>query len=175
MCELSCNGHWVATIKHDDELAYVRAGLDDSLETMLVFSLVRTHSYLAPFLDAALRARDLTAAQLNVLLLLRDAGPQGLLMGQIGSRLVVTKSNVTGLIDRMERQGLVVRQQRDRRSTYVRLSEAGQTMIEQAAPAHARHLTDLTACLSDAEKQTLVRLLSKLRRELRRRRTEDQP
>jgi MarR family 2-MHQ and catechol resistance regulon transcriptional repressor len=155
----------------DDDLAYVRAGVGDDLDTMLVHNLLRTHSYLSPFIDAGLRRQNLTSAQLNVLLALRSAGPDGLLMGQIGERLVVTRSNVTGLVDRLERQGLVARTaHRDRRATIVRLTAAGEALLERTAPRHAEVLAELTDCFSSEEKQTLIRLLSKLRRELRHRR-----
>ena len=91
----------------DDDLTYVHDGMGTELDTVLVFSLLRTHSYLGPFIDEDLRRQNLTSAQLNTLLVLRAAGAEGLLMGEIGRRLVVTKANVTGLIDRLERQGLV--------------------------------------------------------------------
>ena len=110
----------------DDELAYVETGLGADLDTMLVYNLLRTGSYLLPRVDADLRQQDLTAAQFNALLVLRTAGAGGLLMGEIGRRLVVTKSNVTGLVDRLERQGLVRRAERpDRRATVVRLTRGG--------------------------------------------------
>ena len=161
----------MARARADDDLAYVRTGVGGDLDTMLVHNLLRTHSHLSPFIDADLRRRNLTSAQLNVLLALRSAGADGLLMGQIGDRLVVTRSNVTGLIDRLERQGLVTRaSHRDRRATVVRLTEAGEALLERTTPRHAEVLAELTGCFSSEEKQTLIRLLSKLRRELRHRR-----
>jgi len=154
----------------DDDLDYVQNGLGDDLDTMLVYNLLRTHSHLAPFLDADLRERDLSGAQFNALLLLRKAGRDGLLMNEIGQKLVVTKSNITGLVDRLERQGLVERAEHsDRRATIVRITRAGQLMLDRTGPRHTALLTELTNCLSDREKKTLVRLLSTLRRELRRR------
>lgn len=155
----------------DDELAYVASALGADLDTMLVFNLLRTHSYLGPEVDADLRRQQLTSAQLNALLILRQAGKQGLLMGEIGQRLVVTKSNVTGLVDRLESQGLVSRcEHRDRRATLVRLTPAGEQLLDRAVPRHAELLGGLTGCLSTQEKQTLIRLLSKLRYGLRQRR-----
>jgi MarR family 2-MHQ and catechol resistance regulon transcriptional repressor len=152
----------------DDDLAYVHAGIGSDLDTLLVFSLLRTHSHLSPFLDAGLRRQNLTAAQLNALLVLRKAGAKGLLMSQIGRQLVVTKSNVTGLVDRLERQRLVARAEHsDRRATIVRLTPAGARLLERIAPRHARLLSELAGCLSRDEKRTVIRLLSKLRRGLR--------
>ncbi len=157
--------------KTDDELAYLTAAMGAELDTVLVFNLLRTHNYLNPFINAELRQQNLTASQLNALLALRTAGADGLRMGQIGRRLVVTKSNVTGLVDRLERQGMVRRcEHRDRRATVVRLTDAGAALMEKVVPAHAERLAELTAGLTVAEKKTLTRLLSKLRRELRLRR-----
>jgi len=158
----------------DEELAYVRSGIGSDLDTMLVFNLLRTHSQIKPFLEAGLGGDSLTAAQLNALLVLRAAEPHGMLMSEIGRKLVVTRSNVTGLVDRLERRGLVVRADHaDRRATVVRLTREGAGLLESTVPAHARMLAGLTACLTDRQKQTLIRLLTTLRRGLRRRGKED--
>ena len=155
----------------EEEIAYVRSGVVSDLDTLLAFNLLRTHSYLGPFVDADLRQRNLTAAQLNVLLVLRAAGAVGLLMSEIGHKLVVTRANVTGLVDRLERQRLVARADHtDRRATIVRLTDAGRAVLEQVEPGHAKVLSELTGCLSGPEKQVLIQLLTKLRRELRARR-----
>jgi len=155
-------------VSQEDEMAFVRTALGPELDVMVVHNLLRTSSRLLPLLDADLRRRDLTGAQLNVLLVLRAAEPDGLLMNEIGQRLVVTRSNVTGLVDRLERQGLVTRTaHRDRRATLVRLTAEGSRAIEQTVPEHARMQATLTQCLSDEEKEILIRLLGKLRRQLR--------
>ena len=119
---------------NDDELSYVRAGVEADIDGMVIHSLLRTHSRLSPLLDATLRAAQLTAAQFNTLLLLRHSGNGGLLMSQIGEGLIVTKSNVTGLIERLAKQGLVERcDHHDRRATRVRLTDAGHAMLDQAS------------------------------------------
>jgi MarR family 2-MHQ and catechol resistance regulon transcriptional repressor len=161
------------TAIRDDEILHLRTCEGEDLDAMLVFNLLRTHSYLGSTLDAGLRKRNLTAAQFNTLLILRNAGPDGLLMGQVGERLVVTKSNVTGLIDRLEAQGLVTRrEERDRRALTVRLTKPGAALLAKAIRLHARLLKELTRCLRRDEKELLVHLLTKLRRELRRLRKE---
>lgn len=154
----------------DDELEYIHSGLGGDLDTILVYNLLRTHSYLAPFLDADLRKQNLTATQLNALLVLKSAGDDGLMMGEIGKKLVVTKSNVTGLVDRLEKQGFVSRSNHaDRRATTVRITDAGLDILENTTPRYSKTLADLTECFSERDKKTLIKLLSRLRRELRRR------
>lgn len=145
--------------------------VEKDLDAMVVFNLTRTHKYLSPLVDAGLRTRRMTSAQFNALLVLQSAGPEGLRMGEIGERLVVTKANVTGLVDRLERQGFVSRNhQQDRRATAVALTDDGHAILQETLPRYARLATQLTAGLSDGEKRSFVGLLTKLRRELRRQR-----
>ena len=155
----------------DEDLGCVPASMMEDLDAILVYNLMLTQSRLAPFIGASLRREKLTAAQFNTLLALRKAGEGGLRMHEIGRRLVVTKSNVTGLVDRLEKQGLAARSvHTDRRATVVRLTPAGAALLDQIIPQYAELLGDLTASLTGEEKETLVYLLTKLRKALRERR-----
>ena len=152
------------------ELADLPAGEELSLEAVLVFNVMRTHGVLGPLIDAGLRERRLTASQFNTLLVLQIAGADGLLMSEIGERLVVTRPNVTRLVNGLERVGLVERyEHEDRRASVVMLTRAGAKLVAQTLPRHREQLAELTDCLTRAEKKTLIELLSKLRRQLRRR------
>ena len=163
----------MAASRADDDLDFVKSGMGDELDTMLVYNVLRTAGHLGPRIDAVLRGQKLRAAQLNALLVIRSAGEDGLLMGEIGRRLIVTKSNVTGLVDRLERDGLVRRAKHtDRRAIAVKLTAEGAALVESVAPRHARALSDLALGLSASEKRTLVRLLTKMRRSLRKSRME---
>jgi MarR family 2-MHQ and catechol resistance regulon transcriptional repressor len=154
-------------LKEDPEPAFGAARSED-LAWLLVVNIMRTNNRLTPFIGAGLREQKLTAAQYNALLELRAAGSDGLLMSELGERLVVTRSNVTGLVDRLEKQGLAERHgHRDRRATVIRLTRRGGTLLEQAVPEHRRLLSELTECLRAEEKRQLIRLLTKLRRALR--------
>lgn len=137
-------------------------------DTLLVYNVLRTHNSLSPFIDRGLRELNLTGAQLNTLLVLRDAGNDGLSLGEIGRRLVVTRANVTGLIDRLEREGLVRREgTADRRVTLARITEKGVGLLEAALPHHRQLLAELLDCLTPDEKEQLIALLTRLRRGLR--------
>jgi len=140
----------------------------ETIESVLVYNLVRTHGALAPLLDSDLRASRLTAAQFNTLLVLRGTEGEGLTMGELGEQLVVTKSNVTGLVDRLERRGWVERRaETDRRATRVRITAEGEELLDAVAPSHAEALAELTNALTRKEKIELSRMLTKLRRALR--------
>jgi DNA-binding MarR family transcriptional regulator len=142
-------------------------------DALVVYHVLRTHSFLSPFIERGLRELSLTGAQLNTLLLLRDAGAEGLPLSEIGRHLVVTKANVTGLIDRLERDGLVQREgHHDRRVTLAKLTDKGAALLEAALPRHRQLLTELLDCLTAGEKEQLIALLTKLRRGLRDKRQE---
>lgn len=135
----------------------------ENADALLVFNILRTQSYISPYLDRNLKDIHITAPQLEVLLLLRDS-PEGLPLGEIGRRLVVTKANVTGLIDRLEQKKLVARENTDdRRVTLARLTPDSLHLLDQVLPRHNEQLAEIGDCLSPDEKELAIKLLSKLR------------
>ena len=78
---------------------------------------------------------DLSPSQFNVLNLLEDQ-PTGLSQIELGRLLITHRSNVTGLVDRLEKRGLVVRTDvaEDRRAYRIMLTTAGRKMLQQVLP-----------------------------------------
>jgi MarR family 2-MHQ and catechol resistance regulon transcriptional repressor len=137
-------------------------------DALLVYNVLRTHGSLSPHIDRDLRELNLTGAQLNALLVLRDAGEEGMPLSEVGRHLVVTKANVTGLMDRLEREGLVRRDTHaDRRVTLAKLTEKGSALLEEAIPRRQQVLAELLGGLTGEEKGQLISLLTKLRRGIR--------
>ena len=77
----------------------------------------------------------------------------------------MTAGNLTGLVDRAERDGVVVRRPdpSDRRLSRVYLTPKGQRLAEELLPAHAKLVSELLSGLDVAERRELRRLLGKLR------------
>lgn len=90
--------------------------------------------------------------------------PDGLSMGELSQRLMVTGGNITGITDNLERDGLVERitPPGDRRAKVVRLTPSGQAFFEQMAQVHARWIKDLMDGLTEQEQHQLYALLGKL-------------
>ena len=88
--------------------------------------VVAYEQLVAPF-EALFRERGMTKAQFNVLRVLIQAPAEGLPCLEIGRRLIHRQPDVTRLIDRMEKGGLVERQRSaaDRRKIFVRMTEQG--------------------------------------------------
>ena len=85
---------------------------------------------------------------------------------EIARRVGVTTTNITNLIDGLERDGWVERftSPSDRRVTYVQLTAQGKERCDELIPATARFTSQLFAALSDEEKASLIATLQKLRR-----------
>lgn len=96
--------------------------------------------------------------------------PEGLKMGELSKRLMVTGGNITGITDQLEREGLVSRvvDPSDRRSFMVRLTPKGHQSFAQMAKIHEGWVIDFFGGLSPAERDTLYRLLAKLKAQVSR-------
>jgi len=106
----------------------------------------------------------LNQAKFDVLATLRRAGPPyALSPGDLLQATMVASGTMTNRIDKLELDGLVLRQQNpaDSRSVLIGLTDKGRTLIDQALEAHVITQAGLVSGLSEAEQQTLTALLSK--------------
>ena len=133
-----------------------------SPEEEAYLSIVRTSALLEHSLAQGLKAHDITPTQYNVLSILRGAGTDGLCRNEIGRRLITRMPDVTRLLDRMERAGLVsrVRSTEDRRLVNTILTGRGSQIVDkldrEVAKEHERTLGHMT----NAQLTALVDLLS---------------
>jgi len=124
--------------------------------------LARCFNSLTQAEAPAIAAYDLTIPQFGVLEALAHLGPMK--MCGIGGKLLMSGANVTGVVDRLEKKGLVSRvmDAEDRRTFLIHLTDAGSKLIAEIFPRHAATIERLTGCLTKSEKQTLTALLKKL-------------
>ena len=103
----------------------------------------RTANQLINELAQLLEPFGLTPNQYNVLRILGGAGPEGLACVEISKRMITRDSDMTRLLDRLEKQGLVRRERdvSDRRVVLAHLQEQGQQVLaEVAAPVKKLHV-----------------------------------
>jgi DNA-binding MarR family transcriptional regulator len=98
-----------------------------------------------------------------------DAAGEELTMGALSARLMVTSGNVTGLVNAMEHDGLVVRlpHPADRRSTLIGMTAAGRALFARMAPAHAEWIVQAMAGLDRREVAQLWDVLGRLKASVR--------
>jgi MarR family 2-MHQ and catechol resistance regulon transcriptional repressor len=108
------------------------------------------------------RERGLTETQFAVLEALLHLGP--LTHGQISAKILKSGSNVTTVIDNLERNGWVVRERdpNDRRVQTVTLTTEGRALIEEIFPEHVRGVVQVLGALAPEEQRELGRLCRKL-------------
>ena len=132
----------------------------------VAYSVARTYNLLARELARLYGRHGLTPASFNLLMLLQHGtDPDAMTQRTIGQRLVVSASDMTGLIDRLERRGLVRRQpaRHDRRKKLLRITPHGVKQLEAVWPHHVEAITRLCQVLSDEESERLVATMAKLR------------
>jgi DNA-binding MarR family transcriptional regulator len=140
----------------------------ESLEQEVFLEVLRTGNAFVQDLVDLLRPYGLTQPQYNVLRILRGAGPAGLPTGEVGERMVVSREpDVTRLLIRMEKQGLVERERRsdNRRFVTARITRKGLRLLkaldEPVRRMHARQLQHM----GRRELDQLATLLERARHE----------
>ena len=105
---------------------------------------------------------DLTSPQFYVLATIGYAGR--LPFSEIGEKMMVTVSNLTGIVDRLEEKGLVARERdaHDRRIVRVRLTEKGARLHKNAIPFFEKSIAQFFAPLDKSQQKELSSLLRKL-------------
>ena len=103
-----------------------------SREENAFVDLLRTCDLLSRGLAHLLKAEDLSPTQYNVLRILRGS-PAGLPCGEIACRMITRDPDVTRLLDRLEKRGLISRSRdsKDRRAVVTRITQEGLKLLER--------------------------------------------
>jgi MarR family 2-MHQ and catechol resistance regulon transcriptional repressor len=161
----------------ESDMARFRAGLrgycaaahGDFDTVNLIVTLKRTASELTNMLEASAGDVRMTPGRMNILMTL-DAQPEKRMpLSEIGEYLVVTRANITGLIDGLVKDGLVRRVDHpdDRRMMLAELTEKGKKFIAWFSPRHQELVKRIGSCLSLEQKTKLVAWLDSLREHIR--------
>lgn len=130
--------------------------------TSLWIRFLRFNLYSNKRLQDGLEELDLTPPQFYVLATIGYAGR--LPFGEIGEKMMVTVSNLTGIVDRLEEKGLVVRERDtdDRRVVRVTLTRKGIKLYKSAIPLFEKNISQFFSPLNKAQQRELASLLRKL-------------
>lgn len=131
-----------------------------------LYNVVRTFTLLNRLFQRHYAQFDLTPAKLNVLMLVKHVGGEdGLPQREIAKRLIISGSDVTGLIDRLEKDGLLTRRgaSTDRRVKLIEITQKGSALLDKLWPAHIEEVERVMSPLSKREQEQLIALLTKVR------------
>ncbi|MFH8756878.1 MarR family winged helix-turn-helix transcriptional regulator [Streptomyces atroolivaceus] len=138
------------------------------LDTSPLEVLARLHRSFLRYstgLTESVERHGLSVAGFDVLTALRRSGaPYRLTAGQLADSGLVSSAGVTLRIDRLEKDGLIVRERdtQDRRVVYCRLTEKGLATVDTAFAEHLDNENRMLGGLSPSERRQLARLLRKL-------------
>ena len=130
---------------------------------LVMRELARAYQAFSAYSEAHVRQFDLTPAQFDVIATLGNTN--GLCMGELGEKTLITKGTLTGVIDRLIQKQLVCRETlpENRRSVIVQLTPEGQQVFARVFPAHIAHLKARFDKLDASELELLTVLLCRLR------------
>ena len=94
--------------------------------------------------------------------------PEGLRMGELSKRMMVTGGNITGITDQLEQEKLVTRvaDLKDRRAYSVKLTPTGRRAFKRMAAVHEAWIADMFSGLQTEQKSKLFELLSQVKTHL---------
>ncbi len=137
----------------------------DISASLTCLSLMRVGSDVLKTVEMNLAQHGLSQGKFILLILLATQTNKTLSPSEIADRADVTRTNITGLLDGLERTGYVERMPNpeDGRALLVSLTPRGDGLLDQILPAFYRRVGRMMEDLSDEERKMLVSLLAKVK------------
>jgi DNA-binding MarR family transcriptional regulator len=131
-------------------------------------NLLRTGDAVFEAESAFLGQHAISQGRFSVLMLLKRCEEQCSTPAELAEKVGVTRATMTGLLDTLEKDGIVSRGDdlHDRRTVLVRLTEAGSALLERMLPDYFACVSQIMEPLNPAERRQLVRLLQKIQQGL---------
>lgn len=128
-----------------------------------VRELVRAYQGFRSYSDAQIRQMGLTSSQFDIISTLGNT--PGMTFNKLAEKTLTTKGELTGIIDRLEKKGLVRREvpKEDRRSFLAVLTPAGEKVFTETFPAHIAYLKQRFDRLNSEELQQIQAALAKFK------------
>lgn len=129
-----------------------------------VYGVACAYTLLEKHISNYLRPFNLTPAKFNAMMIIKHVGKEnGIRQIEIGRRLIVTASNMTRLLDKLEQEGFIERLslKGDRRVNLSRISKKGSDLLDIVWPGYYKNITELSALLNFDELKQITRLFEK--------------
>lgn len=128
-----------------------------------IYSLALIYNFITDEMTTYLNQYALTPGKFNILLAVKQGGKQGISQVDVSKRLIVTPSNMTKLIDKLEKDGLVIRSALagDRRVNILKITAKGTKLLDSAWEGYDTRLKDLISSLDPNQQKAVSSLLVK--------------
>lgn len=140
----------------------------ETIEHECILNIVFTGTLISRVAYKYFIRQNITDVQFNVLMELKYAGAHRLSQIELSKRLVVNKADMTGIIDRMEKTGLVRRvpHPQDRRVKLVVMTKKGTRVVERLEPGYMQAVSNLMSVFSRKEMKEMIKDLETIRKSI---------
>jgi len=141
---------------------------DGYLANQALYELTLLNNALEDIFEVHFARYGLSGPKFNALIHLYMTGDHGLIQSELSKKMLVSRANITGLIDRLEKENLVVRSNdpSDKRVFRVCLTNRACALIQAFLPVHNNYMKYVMSSLDIHEKEVLISLLRKLNKGL---------
>ena len=131
----------------------------------LLLNLAYSYDVLSANLSSKITPYGITRAGFNVLRILSRSQFKSCKQNEISQLMLVSRANITGLVDSLFSKGLVERinDPNDRRVNMIRILPKGEKLLEDLLPNYYKHINDLCSVFTAKEKAVFNDLLTRLR------------
>ena len=132
--------------------------------TAVILNLLLAHAELQAHIALRLSRFGLSVTSFNILMILSRRDGDDCFLHELSDMLLVSRANVTGVVDTLVRKGLAERRahEGDRRKCRVQITGEGKRRLKKLLPGHFREHRAITAGLTAPEKKQLSALLARL-------------
>lgn len=142
--------------------------MDRYLSKQALYELTSLQDALEDVFSMHFARYGLSEPKFKALIHLYMAGDRGLIQSELGAKMLVSRANITGLIERLEKEDLVVRRNdpSDKRVFRVCLTNRAFALMHAFLPVHNDFMHKVMFVLDSQEKEVLISLLRKLNKGL---------
>lgn len=112
--------------------------------------------------DKILQKENINISKFNILMIIKHLGGyDGIMQNEISKKLLVTASNITKLLDKLEKDGLITRnpQKDDRRVKLIRITDAGSKLLDKIWPDYQTAIKQLMSKFPQGKSESVEKIL----------------
>lgn len=142
--------------------------MDRYISKQALYELTSFHDTLEDVFSMHFARYGLSEPKFKALIHLYMAGDRGLIQSELGAKMLVSRANITGLMERLEKEDLVLRRNdpSDKRVFRVCLTNRAFALMHAFLPVHNDFMHKVMSVLDSHEKEVLISLLRKLNKGL---------
>ncbi len=128
----------------------------------LIYTIGLLWGQISNKLDSLLYKYNLNIAKFNILMIIKHIGSKdGIQQNEISQRLLVTPSNITKLLDRLEKEKMISRnsKENDRRVKLIKISDTASSLLDEIWPYYSAEVHKITEKLAENDKQNIEKIL----------------